>query len=99
MYIYLSLSLPIFLYLSLSPSHKLLIPRFMPDTLLMKAYPITEYTPHCVTTAGAAVILMIMNNLDRRVAQFPEELVTYGGNGQVRRGRGKSSLVGVCVRV
>ncbi len=25
---------------------------------------------------------MILNNLDRRVAQFPEELVTYGGNGQ-----------------
>ena len=28
-------------------------------------------------------MLMIMNNLDHRVAQFPEELVTYGGNGQV----------------
>lgn len=28
-------------------------------------------------------MLMIMNNLDERVAQFPEELVTYGGNGQV----------------
>ena len=26
---------------------------------------------------------MIMNNLDDRVAQFPHELVTYGGNGQV----------------
>ena len=26
---------------------------------------------------------MIMNNLDHRVAQFPHELVTYGGNGQV----------------
>ena len=26
---------------------------------------------------------MIMNNLDPRVAQFPQELVTYGGNGQV----------------
>ncbi len=24
-----------------------------------------------------------MNNLDPVVAQFPEELVTYGGNGQV----------------
>ena len=54
----------------------------------MRAYPISEYTPHCATVAGASVILMIMNNLDRRVAQFPEELVTYGGNGQV-------SLVGV----
>lgn len=26
---------------------------------------------------------MIMNNLDPSVAQFPHELVTYGGNGQV----------------
>ena len=33
--------------------------------------------------AAAAVMLMIMNNLDDDVAQFPEELVTYGGNGQV----------------
>lgn len=24
-----------------------------------------------------------MNNLDRQVAQYPQELVTYGGNGQV----------------
>ena len=28
-------------------------------------------------------MLMIQNNLDIRVAQFPEELVTYGGNGSV----------------
>jgi len=55
--------------------------RFMPDTSLMRAYPISEYKTE--TVEGAAVILMIMNNLDRRVAQFPEELVTYGGNGQV----------------
>lgn len=26
---------------------------------------------------------MILNNLDSDVAQFPHELVTYGGNGQV----------------
>lgn len=26
---------------------------------------------------------MILNNLDADVAQFPHELVTYGGNGQV----------------
>jgi urocanate hydratase len=32
---------------------------------------------------AAAIMLMIMNNLDPRVAQFPQELVTYGGNGQV----------------
>jgi urocanate hydratase len=28
-------------------------------------------------------MLMILNNLDPEVAQFPQELVTYGGNGQV----------------
>uniref|UniRef100_A0A914YG64 Urocanate hydratase n=1 Tax=Panagrolaimus superbus TaxID=310955 RepID=A0A914YG64_9BILA len=32
---------------------------------------------------AAAIILMILNNLDPAVAQFPQELVTYGGNGQV----------------
>ena len=26
---------------------------------------------------------MLLNNLDPAVAQFPQELVTYGGNGQV----------------
>jgi hypothetical protein len=36
-----------------------------------------------VTRSGAAIIHMILNNLDNKVAQFPEELVTYGGNGQV----------------
>ncbi|XP_021941777.1 urocanate hydratase-like isoform X2 [Zootermopsis nevadensis] len=29
------------------------------------------------------MMLMILNNLDPQVAQFPQELVTYGGNGQV----------------
>ncbi|CAF4158126.1 unnamed protein product [Rotaria sp. Silwood2] len=33
------------------------------------------------TYAVAGILLMIMNNLDKRVAQFPDELVTYGGNG------------------
>ena len=28
-------------------------------------------------------MVMIMNNLDPAVAQFPQELITYGGNGQV----------------
>ena len=35
------------------------------------------------TRQGAAIIHMILNNLDSAVAQFPQELVTYGGNGQV----------------
>ena len=48
----------------------------------IRAYPINEIPAK--TRAGAAIIHMILNNLDCRVAQFPEELVTYGGNGQVR---------------
>jgi urocanate hydratase len=28
-------------------------------------------------------MMMIMNNLDPAVAQFPHELITYGGNGAV----------------
>ncbi|CAF0874549.1 unnamed protein product [Adineta ricciae] len=54
--------------------------RFQPD-IEMRAYPIDEYT--CKCKAAAAIMLMIMNNLDKRVAQFPDELVTYGGNGQI----------------
>jgi urocanate hydratase len=29
------------------------------------------------------MMLMIMNNLNPAVAQFPHELITYGGNGSV----------------
>ena len=36
---------------------------------------------------------MIMNVLDPRVAQFPHELVTYGGNGQVFSNWAKVSQV------
>ena len=32
---------------------------------------------------AAAIMLMISNNLDRKVAQHPCELITYGGNGAV----------------
>ncbi|XP_035193263.1 urocanate hydratase isoform X1 [Oxyura jamaicensis] len=54
--------------------------RFFPD-IEMRAYPIQNYP--CKTKSAAAIMLMIMNNLDPSVAQFPQELVTYGGNGQV----------------
>lgn len=54
--------------------------RFRP-TLEMRAYPIDEYPARC--RQAAAIMHMIMNNLDPSVAQFPHELVTYGGNGQV----------------
>jgi urocanate hydratase len=35
------------------------------------------------TKQAAALMLMIQNNLDPAVAQHPEELITYGGNGAV----------------
>ncbi|XP_063116265.1 urocanate hydratase [Cavia porcellus] len=54
--------------------------RFSPS-IEMRAYPIEQYP--CRTRAAAAIMHMIMNNLDPAVAQFPQELVTYGGNGQV----------------
>uniref|UniRef100_A0A8C8S2K0 urocanate hydratase n=1 Tax=Pelusios castaneus TaxID=367368 RepID=A0A8C8S2K0_9SAUR len=54
--------------------------RFCPE-IEMRAYPIEEYP--CRTKSAAAIMHMIMNNLDPSVAQFPQELVTYGGNGQV----------------
>ena len=47
----------------------------------MKARPIGDY-PHRSRQA-AAIMLMIQNNLDPRVAQHPHELITYGGNGSV----------------
>ncbi|MBS1557427.1 MAG: urocanate hydratase [Bacteroidetes bacterium] len=47
----------------------------------MTARPIDEY-PH-QSLQGAAIQLMIQNNLDPAVAQHPHELITYGGNGAV----------------
>ena len=54
--------------------------RFRPD-YEMFARPIDEYPSNCL--AAASIMLMIQNNLDPAVAQFPHELVTYGGNGSV----------------
>jgi urocanate hydratase len=47
----------------------------------MYARPISEYPAK--TREAAAIMLMIQNNLDPEVAQHPEELITYGGNGAV----------------
>ena len=41
-----------------------------------------DVLPHRSRKA-AAVMLMILNNLDPEVAQHPHELITYGGNGAV----------------
>ncbi|MDP2043205.1 MAG: urocanate hydratase [Algoriphagus sp.] len=54
--------------------------RFMPD-YPMYARPIAEYPAQ--SRQAAAIMLMIQNNLDPKVAQHPEELITYGGNGAV----------------
>lgn len=54
--------------------------RFMPD-YSMYARPISEYPAK--SKQAAAIMLMIQNNLDPAVAQHPEELITYGGNGAV----------------
>jgi urocanate hydratase len=54
--------------------------RFMPD-YEMYARPIHEYPS--VSKQAAAIMLMIQNNLDPAVAQHPQELITYGGNGAV----------------
>lgn len=54
--------------------------RFMPDYPLF-AQAIEEYPAK--SKQAAAIMLMIQNNLDSAVAQHPEELITYGGNGAV----------------
>lgn len=55
--------------------------RFRPTEYEMRAHSISEY-PARIPEA-AAIMLMIQNNLDPAVAQFPHELITYGGNGSV----------------
>ena len=47
----------------------------------MYARPIAEYPVKSSQAAG--IMLMIQNNLDPAVAQHPDELITYGGNGAV----------------
>jgi urocanate hydratase len=55
--------------------------RLRPTEYEMRAYPLSFYPTR--TCHAAAIMGMIMNNLDSRVAAFPHELVTYGGNGSV----------------
>ncbi|MBQ2549926.1 MAG: urocanate hydratase, partial [Bacteroidales bacterium] len=54
--------------------------RFRPD-YPMYARPIGEYPAKC--PQAAAIMAMIQNNLDPRVAQHPHELIIYGGNGAI----------------
>ncbi len=54
--------------------------RFKPSYAIY-ARPISEYPAQ--STQAAGIMLMIQNNLNPDVAQHPEELITYGGNGAV----------------
>ena len=54
--------------------------RFKPDYDIY-ARPITDYPGN--SEQAKAIQLMIQNNLDPAVAQHPDELITYGGNGAV----------------
>ena len=54
--------------------------RFKPDYKIY-ARAISDYPCNCLQ--AASIMLMIQNNLDPAVAQHPEELITYGGNGSV----------------
>ena len=54
--------------------------RFRPS-YAMYARPIDEYPAR--SRQAAAIMAMIQNNLDPRVAQHPHELIIYGGNGAI----------------
>ena len=54
--------------------------RFRPE-YEMFSRPIDDYPS--ISPSAASVMLMIQNNLDPLVAQYPHELITYGGNGSV----------------
>lgn len=54
--------------------------RFQPS-YEMYARPLSEYPAK--SKQAAAIMLMIQNNLNPAVAQHPNELITYGGNGAV----------------
>jgi urocanate hydratase len=52
------------------------LPRVPPEALPIDVIP-------GKTIEARSMIHMILNNLDQRVAQFPQELITYGSNGAV----------------
>ena len=54
--------------------------RFRPS-YEMYARPVDEYPAR--SRQAAAIMAMIQNNLDPRVAQHPHELIIYGGNGAI----------------
>jgi len=67
--------------LELETTGRIYMHRFRPTEYDMRAYPIDYYPAK--TRQAASIMMMIQNNLDPAVAQFPHELITYGGNGAV----------------
>ena len=63
--------------------------RFRPS-YSMFGRPIHEY--NAKSRGAASIMMMIQNNLDPDVAQFPHELVTYGGNGTVFQNWGQYQI-------
>ena len=59
---------------------KIYMYRYKPDYKLT-ARSISDF-PH-KSKKAAAIMMMICNNLDNDIAQHPDELITYGGNGSV----------------
>jgi len=64
----------------LSAYGRIYMHRFKPNYKIY-ARAISEYPAKSLQ--AAAIMFMIQNNLDPAVAQHPEELITYGGNGSV----------------
>ncbi|MCD4679034.1 MAG: urocanate hydratase [Bacteroidales bacterium] len=54
--------------------------RFRPDYEI-SARKIDDFPHNSIQAAG--IMLMLSNNLDKKIAQYPHELITYGGNGAV----------------
>ena len=68
------------MYRELKEYGRIYMYRLRPD-YPMYARPLEEYPARC--TQAAAIMAMIQNNLDPRVAQHPHELIVYGGNGAI----------------
>jgi Urocanate hydratase len=68
-------------YKELETFGRIIMWRYRPTQYEMKAHPLTAYPSKSLQ--AASIMLMIQNNLDPAVAQFPHELITYGGNGSV----------------
>ena len=67
-------------YAELEAYGRIYMYRLMPDYKIT-ARSIDEF-PH-QSKQAVAIMLMLSNNLDEAIAQHPQELITYGGNGSV----------------